>query len=172
MVEFSQDQSWYLAQIKPNGDRLAEENLLRQGFRVFSPKVARTTRRSGRFRKELRSLFPGYMFVGVCSRIAQWRPIGSTLGVQRLVGFGSGGPSRVSNELVALLKERCDDKAAVQGPPLKKGDIVRIISGPFSEFVASIERIPSQRRIWVLLDIMGQGRRMAVGPQDVELRTG
>lgn len=171
MVEFSEDQNWFLAQIKPNGDRLAEENLLRQGFRVFSPKVARTTRRSGRFRKELRALFPGYIFVGVCARIAQWRPISSTLGVQRLVSFGSGGPSRVSNELVALLKERCDETGTVQGAPLKKGDLVRIRSGPFSEFVASIEGVPSERRIWVLLDIMGRGRRMAMRPLDVELRT-
>jgi transcriptional antiterminator RfaH len=168
--ESSEDRTWYLAQIKPNGAGLAERNLLRQGFGVFSPKIARTCRRRDRFLEELRPLFPGYLFVSGCSRVARWHAIGSTLGVQKLVAFGKAGPSKISPDLIALLKRRCGTDGIVQEAPLKEGDTVRIISGPFAEFVASIESIPSGRRIWILLDIMGRARRMPMAPADVELQ--
>jgi len=164
------DRVWYLAQLRPNGEQLAERNLLRQGFEVFAPKMRRTRRCQGKFRDELRALFPGYLFVSACSHLARWRSIGSTLGVQRIVGFGGDGPSRVSSELIAGLKQRCDDLGKVHAPALSAGNTVRILSGPFAEFVGSVERIPSERRIWILLELIG--RRVAVRPDQVELKAG
>lgn len=160
--------AWYLAQLRPNGEQLAERNLRRQGFEVFAPKVRRTRRCRGKFRDEFRALFPGYLFVSARSHLARWRAIGSTLGVQRIVGFGGEGPSLVSSELIAGLKQRCDELGRVHEAALSPGNTVRIRSGPFAEFIGTVEQIPSERRIWILLDLIG--RRIAVHPDQVELQ--
>ncbi len=163
------DTAWYLAQLKRNGERIAEENLLRQGFETFLPKSARTTRSRSRFRQEFQALFPGYLFVRADSRQPQWRAVGNTLGVQRLVTFGDDGPSKVSNDLIALLKSRCDDSGVIQLPAVQRGDQVRIKSGPFAAFLAHVQSVPSERRVWLLLDFMGQRQRVSVRLSDVEL---
>lgn len=159
---------WCLAQAKPKRDKLAEQNLRRQGFETFSPKIARTRRHKGSFRNELVPLFPGYMFVRMPSQSMRWRVIGNTLGISRIVGFGDSGPAPVSDELVAGLRQRCDAAERLQPASFSPGDKVRIATGPFSEFIASVDSISSERRIWILLDIMGQQRRLAVDSEMVE----
>ena len=78
---------WYLIQFKPNSHRLAERNLLRQGFETFLPMQKITRRKASRFVSDLKPLFPGYMFVSVT---LTW-PLGvqstARLGYQRLVSF-------------------------------------------------------------------------------------
>src|SRR3569833_1922568 len=85
---------WCVAQVKPNAEGTAERNLLRQGFDVFVPQVARPARHQGRFRDQKKPLFPGYLFVGILPSLGRWRAISSTLGVARLVAFGNDGPSK------------------------------------------------------------------------------
>jgi transcriptional antiterminator RfaH len=55
-------------------------------------------------------------------------------------------------------------------PPklLKPGDQVRLTSGPFADFLGTIEAIAPDRRVWVLLEIMGGQTRVAVS--DDQLR--
>lgn len=162
------DQCWYVAQLKPSGDQIAQENLVRQGFGVFSPKYRRTCRRQGRFRVELRSLFPGYLFVRSEPNPARWRAIGGTLGVSRLVSFGGNGPSAVSGDVIDMLAEHCRT-AGADPDAVKEGDLVRVVSGPFAGLVARVEKLPIRERIWVLLDFMGQHRRISLGTEEVLL---
>ena len=70
----------------------------------------------------------------------RWQAINSPLGVKRLVAFGKLLPPRF----------------------LAPGDRVRLTAGPFANFVATVEQIAPARRVWVLLDLMGQLTRVAV----------
>ena len=94
------EEHWYLVQVKPNGYRLAERNLARQGFTCFQPTVRATERRGAHFRPVSRPLFPGYFFVAFDPARAPWRKINSTAGVARLVSLGSV-PQEVPWGLVA-----------------------------------------------------------------------
>lgn len=151
---------WYLAQCKPNCGKIAERNLKRQGIRTFLP-LSQQTRRSGtKFVSELRPLFPGYVFVGVYPGGQHWRAINSTYGVSRLVAF-SEHPARVPSGFVADLMRRCDAEGRLLPPPqLAPGDRVRVISGSFANFLAKVETITPDQRIWVLLDLMGRSLRV------------
>jgi transcriptional antiterminator RfaH len=160
---------WCLAQVKPNAESTAERNLLRQGFDVFAPKALHTGRLHGRFRSQNRALFPGYLFVNLFSDFSRWRSISSTLGVSRLVSFGNDHPSVVPSEIVDILRRRCNDPEAIPTDGLSEGDSVRIIAGPFADFVGSIESLPSTQRIWILLDIMGRARRISISARDLQL---
>lgn len=49
-------------------------------------------------------------------------------------------------------------------PPrlLNPGDQVRLSTGPFADFVATVESIAPDRRVFVLMEIMGGETRVAV----------
>ena len=152
--------SWHLAQLKPNSARIAERNLLRQGFDVFLPRIEETVRRGQKFVMEQRALFPGYVFVGLDPAKPNWRSINATLGVSRLVSFGAA-PVQVPDDLVLGLMARCNGDGLLQPEAgLKAGDTVVLTHGPFTDFVATIDRIAPDRRVWVLLDLMGQQVRL------------
>ena len=122
------EQSWYLAQLKPNGMRLALRNLERQGFRSFVPQEQASRRRRGRISTEWCPLFPGYVFVSFDPSEGHWRAINSTQGVARLVAFGSA-PARVPPGLMSELMARCDGAGRLRPPPLPEpGDAVRLVS--------------------------------------------
>jgi len=58
---------------------------------------------------------------------------------------------------------RCDTGGKPLLPKLLKlGDQVRMTSGTFANFVATIETIAPDRRVWVLMEIMGGQTRVAV----------
>lgn len=151
---------WYLVQYKPNSHKIAERNLNRQGFSVFLPMQDVTTRKANRFVQQARPLFPGYLFVHVSSQSAPWRSINGTCGVSRVVSF-SNHPTPVPTPFIDGLLRRCDASGRLQPTTsFQKGDVIEITQGPFAKFIATIDTIDADERIWVLLDLMGQKSRM------------
>lgn len=160
--------SWFLAQFKPNSHRIAQRNLERQGFGTFLPLHRETRRKTSRFATDLRPLFPGYVFVAFDACDAQWRAIRSTQGITRLVSFGEK-PALVPAALVDALRGRCGaDGCLRDAAQLEIGDSVTVTQGPFAAFAATVETIEPDRRVWVLLDLMGRQIRVAV--PDTSLR--
>jgi transcriptional antiterminator RfaH len=160
---------WYLIQFKPNSHRLAERNLLRQGFDTFLPMQKITRRKVSRFVSDLKPLFPGYMFVSVNSDLAPWRTINSTIGVSKLVSF-EGKPKPLPLQLISGLMLRCDASGTLLPPKsLSKGDSVEMLTGPFANFIATVDAIGPEQRIWVLMDFMGQKTRMQVSADQLQL---
>jgi transcriptional antiterminator RfaH len=154
--------TWFLVQLKPNCHEMAETNLRRQRFQTFLPLREETKRKSSRFITTLRPLFKGYMFVAFDTAKGGWRAINSTYGVSRLVSFGNE-PRPVPLDLISRLMLRCDEGGKLLPPRiLMTGDAVRISDGPFAEFVATVEEIGPDQRVWVLLDLMGRTARVAV----------
>jgi transcriptional antiterminator RfaH len=153
-------QTWHLAQLRPNGAALATRNLLRQGYEVFNPKHTVSRRRGEVFVAREEQLFPGYLFVALGQEKQHWGPINGTLGVARLVGFG-GSAAVVPHHLIDELQRRCDETGLILPmPDLAPGDTIRILAGPFAEFVSKVERIDAQQRVWVLLDLLGRAARV------------
>ena len=157
------DTSWFLAQLKPNCANIADKNLKRQGFKTFLPMEEKTRQRNGKFFTALRPLFPGYIFVAFDVAHGLWRAVNSTYGVTQLVSFGKE-PTAVPSELVTQLMLRCDVEGKLLPPKcLKPGDPVTLTKGPFVNFVAEVEQVAPDRRVWVLMEIMGAQTRVAVG---------
>jgi transcriptional antiterminator RfaH len=156
------ERTWFLAQFKPNCHRIAERNLVRQGFHSFLPMQEETRRVRGKFTTFMRPLFPGYLFVAFDKAHGGWQAVNSTYGITRLVSAGKT-PVEVPLNLVSQLMQRCDTAGKLLPPKLlSPGDQVIINKGPFVEFIATIEALTSDRRVWVLLEFMGQKTRVAV----------
>jgi len=161
MTYHERGNSWFLAQLKPNCAQIADRNLKQQGFPTSSMQEG-TQNRKGRFVSTLRPMFPGYVFVSFDVAGGLWRKIQSTYGITRLVSFGKE-PAMVPLDIVSQLMLRCDTAGKLLPPKLlKPGDQVRMTSGPFADFVAAIETIAPDRRVWLLMEIMGGQTRVAV----------
>ena len=155
-------EQWYLVQFKPNAHRLAERNLRRQGFETFVPMEERSRRRASRFVSFLKPLFPGYMFVKVGVESAPWQKINNTFGVSRLVSSGNK-PKPLPLSLISGLMLRCDALGKLLPPQvLNEGDSIEVLKGPFANFIATVEAIDEHKRIWVLMDFMGQSAKMQI----------
>lgn len=169
MKEHDRDIGWFLAQIKPNSHKIAERNLARQGFQTFLPMQEETRRISGRFTTLMRPLFPGYLFVALDILQGSWRKVNSTYGITRLVGLANE-PTPVPCQLVSQLMLRCDHAGKLLPPSLlKTGDAVTVTKGPFTNFVATIESVTPDRRVWLLMELMGAQTRVAVDAAHVQV---
>ena len=155
-------QAWYLVQIKPQSYRIAERNLERQGFQTFCPQISKTGPKNGRFVTRAAPLFPGYLFVFFELPSAAPRKINATLGVARLVSL-AGRPAEVPEAIIDGLRARCDgDGLLSESPSVAVGDEVTLLTGPFADFVGTVDRIDPSRRIWVLIDLLGRETRVAL----------
>ncbi|MCV2875290.1 transcriptional activator RfaH [Rhodobacteraceae bacterium XHP0102] len=159
--------TWYLVQFKPNSHSIALRNLNRQGFETFLPMITVTARVGSRFMSRSRPLFPGYLFLALDAGQGAWRKINSTYGVARIVSF-AGQPSPVPHDLVAGLQARCDASGLLSAASdLAPRDQVTLQKGPFAQFVATVESLDEEQRVWVLIDLMGQKTRINVARGDV-----
>ena len=119
---------------------------------------------------EKRPFFPGYIFVAFDIQKSSWRAVRSTQGITRLVSFGTE-PTQVPTQVVSQLMLRCDrDGLLLPLRILQPSERVSLTKGPFAGFVATIEGAAPDRRIWVLLELMGCHMRVSTNP--LHLRAG
>ena len=162
-------QSWNLVLCKPNQHNIAKRHLSRLGFLVFLPQIMCQRHWRGRVRTELRPVFPGYLFVGLDPNRPLWPLMRCAQGESQIVGFGAAGPASVPAGIVAGLWARCDENGVLRHAPedFAVGDKIRILSGPFAEFVTRIDRIDPERRLTVLLDLLGGPTKVVLPAEGV-----
>jgi len=145
---------WYAVSTQPRREMIAVAHLERQNFETFIPRRRVTTSHARRTQVQIRSFFPGYIFVRLDIARQRWRPINSTQGVRSLVMQGEA-PLRAPPGMVDTLKAMTDDEGwFVPQPSFEKGERVRLLSGPFGELVGRVEKMTAEHRVRVLLDLM------------------
>ena len=156
----SLDKKWCIAQIKPNSYHTAIQNLERQGFQIFLPKMEITQRKENKFVVRNAYVFPGYMFVCFDLHSMTWTKINSTYGVSKILTFNKK-PSEISSDLILEMKIRYEiNSNPTQKEKLQKGDSIKFSSGPFSDLIAKVESVEAKNRIWILLEAMGGYQRL------------
>jgi transcriptional antiterminator RfaH len=163
------EKRWYVVHTQPNGEGRADLNLRRQGFATYLPRYARWRRHARRQETVKRPLFPRYLFVGLDLARDRWRAVHSTLGVNRLVLAGEE-PLPVPDDVIEAIRAREDDDGLVAlGLPagLGPGSRVRVVDGIFAEAKGVLERIADDRRVAILLELLGREVRVFVSPASV-----
>ena len=147
---------WFILQFKPNSHHQAIKNLTQQGFETFLPLHDTTSRKASRFITTNQPLFPGYMFITFDKAEPKWHKINNTYGVSRLVTFNSTLKS-IPTTFIDNLMNRYDlSGKLLPVKKLQKGDQVKVLKGPFANFIATVEKYETDQRIWVLMDLMGR----------------
>jgi len=158
---------WAVAATHPSKEHLALKHLARQGFETYCPRIRRRVCHGRRYVDKLRPLFPGYVFVEVPLRRAEWRPILSTYGIKTIIRFG-GEPAMLDDKFIETLKSR-ESEGAITCPaaPYQVGQQVRMTGGAFDGVVATILSVNSSERLVVLMDLLKRGVRTSVSTKSV-----
>jgi len=158
---------WYLAQLRPNHGKIAERNLARQGYTAFLPMDRITKRRGSRFVEVEGPVFPGYIFVALDRPELGLRSVNATYGITKVVSFADK-PAVVPSALIEGLQAQYSvDAENTSADEYTPGDEVRVQTGPFADFIATIHRVSQDRRIWVLIDWLQSKVKVEVKSKDV-----
>jgi len=164
---------WYPVQTKARQERVAMENLARQGFELYCPQVRRTCRRRGRWTGTVEPLFPRYLFIRIDPETCDISPIRSTRGVIGLVRFAHKLVPVPPPVLVAVRSAEDADGYVQFGAKnaFQTGDAVQILDGPFAGLAAIFESETGGRRVMILLEALGKLSRVCIdadhlGPAD------
>ena len=168
-LKFEKYYGWYLLSIRPNAYKLAEENLARQGFGVFSPKHNSTKKKGSRFVNHLQPLFPGYLFAEVCKSSPEVKVLNSTRGVKKIISF-TDRYYPLKDSLVEKLRSHCDaNDVFFHEFSFKLGDRVKIEHGPFASFFGKIVSAKSSLRVQVLLEFLNLNARTDISTSNISL---
>jgi len=158
---------WAVIRAQPHRERVAVENLERQGFFAYCPWIMQQRRRGRHMQPVPRPLFPGYLFVRLDPDTQQWRPMLSTLGVRTVICVGER-PSLIDNAFVEGLKAReRDGVIARPESPFQVGQEVRMAGGAFDGLVATVIGMGEKDRLTVLLQLLSRAVRVELGAQDL-----
>ena len=91
---------WYVVYAKPRSEDVALDNLKRQGFDVYLPKIEQVRRIRKKATKVVVPLFPRYLFIRLDLGRQNISPIRSTRGVCQLVRF-SNNPVAIPDEFIS-----------------------------------------------------------------------
>ena len=160
---------WFVVNTKPRQEQVARDNLQRQGYHVYLPRIAMQKRRRDQWHSISEPLFPGYVFVKLTLGQDNTAPIRSTLGALGLVRFGTHTPS-LDDSLIDWFKQQEQqqfEKTKTASDLFKSGAPVTILNGPFVGLQAVYEMLKSADRALLLISILGRDTRLQCHLHDI-----
>lgn len=163
---------WYVVHTKAQQEQVACENLARQGYAVYLPriKVLKRSRRHGCQEVQLDPLFPRYLFIQPGSPEHSIAPVRSTLGVTTVVRFGQT-PAILRHEVLNSIRdfEACQNAAALEDiSPFRNGGRVMVVDGPLAGLEGLVSSV-SQERVVVLMQLLGHDTRVTLSHHQLQL---
>jgi transcriptional antiterminator RfaH len=155
--------NWYVIHTKPRQEEHARENLERQGYTTYCPYISLSKRRRNAWQTVSEPLFPRYLFIELTEGEDDFGPIRSTLGVSNMLRFG-GKPATISHEIIETLRHQERDNAETIEPevPVKPGDRVRVLEGPFAGLEGIFQNSSKDARVVILMELLGRENRVSV----------
>ncbi len=147
--------NWYVIQTKPKKEEEATSYLTTKGVDIFGPKIEAYSLRAGKMVRELKPLFPGYLF-GKLNPEQDYSLVRWGRGVRKVLGYG-GYPTPVGEAVVEIIKKRTDPYGIVRKTiHFKANDTVRVKSGPLKDLLGMFERwVSDSERVRILLNLIG-----------------
>lgn len=136
--------------------RIAAMNLSDKIFEILVPTRNIISVRHGKKEESKEKIFPGYMLVRMNLDDESWLAVRTTQGVTAFVGMGNK-PTPISDlEVTAIMKFM-----KLEAPKFKTkfatGEAVKIIDGPFADFLGTVESIDEAKgKVKVLVSIFGR----------------
>ena len=155
---------WFVVCCKPRQELVAQENLLRQGFHVYLPRIQVRKRCRGKWIDVVEVLFPRYIFTRIDPFKSSIAPVHSTRGVVGLVRFG-GQPAVISDEVInAILQRENPDSGLHQDnrPLFCTGEPVKLVEGPLAGMEGIFVQEDGEKRVTVLLELLGKDNKLRV----------
>jgi transcriptional antiterminator NusG len=125
-------------------------------FDVVVPTEEEIEVKDGKRRTVERRVFPGYLLVQMIMSEDSWYVVRNTPGVTGFVGMGNV-PTPLRPEEVAQILRRMEAEAPKVKVTFKPGQKVRIVDGPFNDFIGTVAEIDMDRaKVRVMVSFFGR----------------
>jgi len=125
-------------------------------FQIVIPTEDEIEVRSGRRRTVTRKTLPGYVLIQMKMSDQSWSLVRNTPGVTGFVGSG-GKPTPLEEDGVSEILKQMETEAPRVKIGFRKGQSIRVIDGPFIDFVGTVDEINMEKgKAKVLLSLFGQ----------------
>ncbi|OGC08234.1 transcription termination/antitermination factor NusG [candidate division WOR-1 bacterium RIFOXYA2_FULL_36_21] len=175
--EAAANKRWYVVQtysgqedkvkqaIEKNIDRLG---LRERVFQILIPEEDIVELRGKKRIEKKKKMFPGYIFLEMILTDETWHEIRQTPGVARFIGTKIKPTPVIDREMQRVLKQ-IGVKAERLEVAFEKGEVIRIVSGPFRGYTGSIDEINVDReKLKVLINIFGRDTPVEVNFEHAE----
>ncbi len=101
-------------------------------------------------------IFPGYMLVRMAMDDESWLLVRTTPGVTSFIGMGDK-PTAIPEKEVEAIKRFMELKEPLYKSSFSVGEAVKIIDGPFTDFLGTVENTDEAKgKIKILVSIFGR----------------
>ncbi|HTR45454.1 MAG TPA: transcription termination/antitermination protein NusG [Thermodesulfovibrionales bacterium] len=137
-------------------DKVEKQGLTEKISRILIPTERVIELKAGKKRESDKKFYPGYILVEMELDDETWHLVRST---PRVTGFVGGmKPVALPEEEMEIILQQLEKGPAPQvRTQFQKGEAVRIIDGPFTNFLGSIEEVDMDHgRLRVMVSIFGR----------------
>ncbi len=161
---------WHVLQTAPNRERLVSRLLEEGQLSTYVPRFPAGTRtRPGSVRdRQMRCVFPGYLFFRSSSDLYDWSKISRVAGVRRVL-LEDGRPGTVPHSLIEHIRRRLHEGAQKQlSDRFIHGEPVLIDHGPLAMLDAIFDRhLDKRTRVQILVHLMGRPLQVRLDAHDI-----
>ena len=164
-IESDTDRRWYVVhcysgyenKVRHNLEqRIDTMNMQSAIFDIIVPTEEEIEVRDGKRKTFERRVFPGYVLVQMAISEESWFVVRNTPGVTGFVGLGTMPTPLPDKEVSRILKRMEADSPRVM-VSYKVGQKVRIIDGPFNDFMGTVNELDSERsKVRVMVSFFGR----------------
>ncbi len=149
--------SGYENKVKSNLEKRIEYmNMADKIFRVEVPQKTVTQIKNGKKHEKDEKIFPGYVLVEMIMDEDSWYVVRHTAGVSKFVGSAKKPIPAKESEIKKIIHRSTSQVQKIE-LDVKAGDKIRIISGPFSDFVGDITEVyPDKAKLRVSVSVFGR----------------
>jgi len=137
-------------------------------FDVIVPTQEEVEIKDGKRKNVERRVFPGYILVEMKMDEDSWYVVRNTPGVTGFVGMGND-PTPLRPEEVKAIMDRMENTGPVHVVTFKPGQKVRIIDGPFNDFIGTVAAIDIDKtKVRVMVNFFGRDTPVELDFLEVE----
>lgn len=165
LSEAPDDRAWFVVhcysgyenKVKHNLEqRIESMGMANQIFQVVVPTEEEIEVKEGKRRTVERRVFPGYILVQMLMNDDSWYVVRNTPGVTGFVGMGNK-PTPLRQEEVQGILKRMEAEAPKVKVTFKPGQKVRIVDGPFNDFMGTVDEINMDKaKVRVMVSFFGR----------------
>ena len=158
---------WYIAKtmtgqenkvVKALKERVVNLKLTEFFADILTPEEEVTTNVGGKKRRLKKKFFPGYILIKMVMNDKSWHLVKDTDKITGFIGGTSDKPAPISDDEAAYMTIQADGrlKRVKTSMDFTEGETVKVIEGPFTSFVGTVEAVSDKGKLKVSVSIFGR----------------
>jgi transcriptional antiterminator NusG len=158
---------WYIAKAqtgqenkvtKSLKERIVNHKMTEFFSDILVPEETVVTTAGGKKKTIKKKFFPGYVLIKMIMNDKTWHLVKSTDKITGFIGGTLDKPAPITNEEAAYMTSQMEDgfKKPRTSVNFTEGESVKVIEGPFANFVGTIEAVNEKGKVKVNVSIFGR----------------